>query len=73
MLFAWFKGSTEGIILEKIFSILYVIVFVVLFVIGCVFNMDLCIICTGIVLGITSLWITIKNQQYTFPHLYTKL
>lgn len=72
MLFAWLKGTTEGTILEKIFSILYVIIFVVLFVIGCVFNMDLCIICSGIVLGVTSLWIIIKNQQYTFPHLCNK-
>lgn len=66
IVFAFLKGRSEGTKLEKLFSILYVIVFVMLFIIGCIFNWCICIITTVIPLAITALWIAIRNIQDTF-------
>lgn len=69
IVFARLKGNTEGTKLEKVFSILYVGVFVTLFVIGCFFNWALSIITTAIILGVTALWIVIRNYQTPFYYL----
>lgn len=69
MVFARLKGNAEGTKLEKVFSILYVSVFVILFIIGCFFNWAISIITTAILLGVTALWIVIRNHQDTFYYL----
>lgn len=65
IIFACLKGFTEGTKLEKVFSILYVSVFVTLFVIGCFFNWAISTITTVILLGVTALGIIIKNYTNT--------
>lgn len=67
--FARLKGNAEGTKLEKVYSILYVTVFVILCAIGCLFNLAISIITTVILLGITALWIVIRNHQDTFYYL----
>lgn len=69
MVFARLKGNAEGTKLEKVFSILYVSVFVTLFVIGCFFNWAISVINTVILFGVTALWIVIRNHQDTFYYL----
>ena len=69
IVFSFLKGCSEGTKLEKLFSILYVIVFVMLFIVGCIFNWCICIITTVILLAITALWIAIRNIQDTFIYL----
>ena len=69
IVFAWLKGNAEGTKLELVFSILYVTVFVTLFVIGCFFNLSISITTTAILLGVTALWIVIRNHQDTFYYL----
>lgn len=65
IVFSQLKGNVEGTKLEKVFSILYVLVFVTLFVIGCIFNWAIIVITTAILLGVTALWIVIRNLQGT--------
>ena len=69
IVFARLKGNAEGTKLELVFSILYVTVFVTLFVIGCFFNLSISITTTAILLGVTALWIVIRNHQDTFYYL----
>ena len=69
IVFARLKGNAEGTKLELVFSILYVTVFVTLFVIGCFFNLAISITTTAILLGVTALWIVIRNHQDTFYYL----
>lgn len=70
IIFACLKGFTEGTKLEKVFSILYVSVFVTLFVIGCFFNWAISTITTVILLGVTALGIIIKNYTNTSTFIY---
>lgn len=63
IVFARLKGNAEGTKLEKVYSILYVTVFVTLCVIGCLFNLAISIITTVILLGVTALWIVIRNHK----------
>lgn len=65
IVFARLKGNNEGTRKEKVFSILYVVVFVTLFVIGCFFNWVISIITTAILLGVTAFWIGIRMHQDT--------
>lgn len=69
IIFAYLKGFTEGTKLEKVFSILYVSVFVTLFVIGCFFNWAISTITTVILLGFTALGIILRDNQGTFIYL----
>lgn len=57
------KGNFEGTKLELICSIVYVLVFVALFIIGCIINWKITLICTIILFGITALWIAIRDHQ----------
>ena len=57
------KGNFEGTKFELICSITYVIAFVVLFIIGCIINWKITLICTIILFAITGLWIAIRNHQ----------
>lgn len=57
------KGNFEGTKLELICSIMYVITFVVLFIIGCIINWKITLICTIILFTITALWIAIRDHQ----------
>ena len=63
IVFARLKGNAETITLAKVYSILYVTVFVTLFIIGCFFNWAINIITTTILLVVTALWIVIRDQQ----------
>lgn len=63
IVFARLKGNAETITLAKVYSVLYVAVFVTLFIIGCFFNRSISITTTAIPLGITVLWIVIRVQQ----------
>jgi len=69
VVFARLKGNNEGTRKEKVFSILYVIGFITLFVIGCFFNWVISIITTVILLVTTVLWIVIRMHQDTFYYL----
>ena len=69
IVFARLKGNAESTKLERIFSILYVTVFVTLFVIGCFFNWVINIITTAILIGVTALWIVIREHQDSFYYL----
>ena len=57
------KGNFEGTKIEKICSIVYVLVFVALFIIGCIINWKITLICTIILFAITALWIAIRDHQ----------
>ena len=57
------KGNFEGTKIERICSIVYVLVFVALFIIGCIINWKITLICTIILFGITALWIAIRDHQ----------
>ena len=60
------KGNFEGTKFERICSIIYVVVFVVLFVIGCFINWSITLVSTIILFAITGLWIAIRNHQDAF-------
>ena len=60
---AWYKGSHEGTIIEVVFTIIYDVTFVVLFVVGCFINMKIAITMTAIPLSITALWLGIREFQ----------
>lgn len=49
--------------LEKICQIVYVLVFIILFVVGCFFNWIAMLITTVILFSITALWIGIREHQ----------
>ena len=69
------KGNFEGTKIEKICSIVYVLIFVVLFVIGCIINWKMTLVCTIILFAITALWIAIRDHQdsvYAYQGITTK-
>ena len=59
------KGYWEGDRKELVFSILYVVNFICLFVIGCCIKLTMCIVLTGIPLIITAIWIQLRTFQDT--------
>lgn len=63
LLFGRLKRFHEGTRSEVASSIIYVIVFLALFIIGCFFNWLISIATTSILLAITALWIGIRKQQ----------
>ncbi|MGN1298856.1 MAG: hypothetical protein ACI4UE_02590 [Candidatus Scatovivens sp.] len=65
IVFAWLKGNWEGTRKELIFSILYVIIFIGLFIIGCIYKTSISIILTIIPLVITFIWIQLRTFQDT--------
>lgn len=65
IVFGWLKGIWEGTRKELIFSILYVIMFIGLCIIGCIFNTLLCLALTIIPLIITYICIQLRDFQAT--------
>lgn len=59
---AWLKGNWEGTRLEVVFTIIYCIVFIMLFIIGCFINMKVSIIMTAIPLMATAIAIWIREK-----------
>lgn len=59
---AWLKGNWEGTRLEVVFTIIYCIVFIMLFIIGCFINMKVSIIMTAIPLMVTAIAIGIREK-----------
>lgn len=63
---AFFKGLYEGELKEQIFTIMYIVDFILLFIIGCFINIKICAVFTVIPLLITALCIIIRNTNLCF-------
>ena len=74
IVFGCLKGLWEGAKIEMIFSILYVIIFIGLFTIGCIYNTSISIVLTIIPLVITFIWIQLREcQDYIISWLANNL
>ena len=62
---AWLKGMFEGTMFDTILSIIYVVVFVLLLIFACYYNMAIGIIFNVILFGATALSIIIRGYQNT--------
>lgn len=62
--FGLLKGLWVGTKIELIFSILYVIIFISLLTIGCIYEASINIVLTIIPLVITFIWIQLEECQY---------
>lgn len=62
---AWIKGIFEGTMFDTILSIIYVVVFVLLLIFACYYNMAIGIIFNVILFGATALSIIIRGYQNT--------
>lgn len=62
-IFSFLKGCAEGLILEPVFSVLYVFSIIALFIVGCTFNVLACIIMTLIPIAWVILSLFIKDLQ----------
>ena len=62
---AFIQGIWETTVIQKIFSVIYIIIFIGLLVTGCFFNIVVSILTFIIPLVITALWIQIRDFQDT--------
>ena len=65
VLFSWLKGNTEGTRREKIFSICYIVVFALLFIIGSIINVIIHFVMMVIIILVTVT--CVFNREYDFP------
>lgn len=65
LVFAWLKGCYEGERKEPIIAKLYVVVFALIFIIGCFINFWLNLVLTAVAFGVTFLWINLRTFQDT--------
>ena len=71
MLLSWFKGNTEGTRQEVACSICYTVIFVGLFIVGCIINVKIHIIMMAIILAVTAICIWIR--EYALPILFQSI
>lgn len=73
IVFAWFKGFKGNQRTDVICSILYVSIFFMLFIVGCIFNILISIIVTIFPIIITCIWIILRIFQAAANFICTKM